>query len=119
MSAAADRGSAAEVRADARLDANAASVWLDRRTATLVENDQRRERRDGCLRNSALTGACAGTIGAGLMYRYTVQRRTSSWRNFLGGGGQAFQVFVGFFMPFMFFSNVVRWRCQKSGLKLQ
>ena len=24
---------------------------------------------------------------------------------------------VGFFMPFTFVSNVVRWRCQKQGLK--
>ena len=27
-------------------------------------------------------------------------------------------VFVGFFMPFSFVSNVCRWRCQKAGLKL-
>ena len=117
MSAAADRGHAAEVREGARLDAEAASSWRDRRSATLIENEQRRERRDGCLRDSALAGATAGVVGAGLMYTYTVQRRSAIYRKWLGGGGQAFQVFVGFFMPFMFISNVVRWRCQKAGLK--
>ena len=37
-------------------------------------------------------------------------------RAFMGSGGQAFGVIVGFFMPFTFVSNVVRWRCQKQGL---
>ena len=34
----------------------------------------------------------------------------------IGGAGQAFVYFVGFFMPFVFVSSTVRWRCQKAGL---
>ena len=115
MSSSADRGNTADVRKGARLGNEAAASWLDRREQTLAENEQRRGRRETCLRDSALAGAAAGTMGAVAMYRFTM-RRSAYFRNFLGGGGQAFQVVFGFFMPFMFISNVVRWRCQKAGL---
>ena len=112
----ADRGAPAEVAAHAKLDQAAAARFLERREANLAENAQRRERRDGCLRDSALTGAATGFGGASLAYRW-LQNRSTSTRTWMGGGGQAFTVVFGFFMPFMFVSNVVRWRCQKKGLK--
>ena len=116
MSASANRGTAADVSSNARLDAEAAAGWLQRREATLAENAARRERRDVCLRDSAIAGGCAGSLGGYVMHR-TMSRRSASFLAFIGSGGRAFSVVFGFFMPFMFISNVVRWRCQSYGLK--
>ena len=122
----ADRGGSAEVKAGARLDDEAAAKWIEKCEATRVENEQRRQRRDGCLRDSAITGACAGTLGASLAFG--IVRRPASTGPFrsllginvsgkaMGGAMQSFVVWMGFFMPFMFVSNVTRWRCQKQGL---
>ena len=111
-----DRGMPAEVSADAKLDRDHAKNWISKREATLAENAQRRARRDECLFNSALTGGCVGAVSGCGTYRLTM-RQSARVRAFMGGGGQAFGVFVGFFMPFMFVSNVVRWRCMKRGLQ--
>ena len=115
MSASADRGQEAEIATNAKLDRESAASWIERREAALAENAQRRERREGCLRDSALTGAAAGIAGGYGAYRATMSL-SSARRAFMGSGGQAFGVIVGFFMPFTFVSNVVRWRCQKQGL---
>jgi hypothetical protein len=100
MSVSANRGNQAEHAANVRVDAEAAASWLERREETLSENSQRKVRRETCLRDSALVGGGAGTLGAYLMYR-SMQHRSAGFRAFLGGGGQSFQVFVAFFMPFM------------------
>ena len=128
MSEKANRGNEAEVAASAALDAEAAARFAKRREATLVENEVRRQRRDTCLRDSALTGAGAGAVGGSLALRAVRSATgTGPFRTLLGinmsakaigGAGQAFVVFVGFFMPFTFVANVTRWRCQKAGLKL-
>jgi hypothetical protein len=115
MSTLADRGGHAEVAASAKLDRESAASWSERREATIAENAKRRERRDACLRDSALTGAAAGIAGGYGAYRATMSL-SAARRAFMGSGGQAFGVIVGFFMPFTFVSNVVRWRCQKQGL---
>ena len=128
MSARSSRGSDFDVAASAKLDPESAARFAARREATLVENAQRAQRREGCLRDSALTGGAAGLLGGSLAFRQLTnpKARTQFTRSLLGisvsgqaigGAGQAFVVFVGFFMPFMFISNVVRWRCQKAGLK--
>jgi len=111
----ADRGLPAEVATGAKLDAASATAWIQRREEALAENESRRARREQCLRDSALTGACAGLVGGYGVYRFTMSLPPAR-RAFMGSGGQAFGVIVGFFMPFTFVSNVVRWRCQKSGL---
>jgi hypothetical protein len=116
MSSSANRGGAAEVSSNARLDADAAAHWMQQREAVLAENNARRERRNTCLRDSAIAGTCAGTVGGLAMYRY-VNRRSAKLQNFMGSGGKAFNVVFSFFMPYMFVSNVVRWRCQSQGLK--
>jgi hypothetical protein len=115
MSTLADRGGHAEVAASAKLDRESAASWSERREATIAENAKRRERRDACLRDSALTGAATGIAGGYGAYRATMSL-SAARRAFMGSGGQAFGVIVGFFMPFTFVSNVVRWRCQKQGL---
>ena len=115
MSALSDRGQSHEIASDAKLDQQAALTWVQRREAALAENAIRRERREVCLRDSAITGAAAGIAGAYGAYRATMSL-SAARRTFMGSGGQAFGVIVGFFMPFTFVSNVVRWRCQKSGL---
>ena len=112
----------------ARLDAESAVRFRERREASLAENEQRRKRRSTCLRDSALAGAFAGLLGGSLTWRalWNPRARTrfssllgiSVSGKAIGGAGQAFVMFVGFFMPFMFISNVARWRCQKSGLQL-
>ena len=114
MSGLADRGTPADVHPKARLDESAIEKWRERREATLAENAQRNERRGVCLRDSAIVGGAAGTVGGIQVYRFTM-RRTAATRAFMGPAGQAFGVWVGFFMPFMFVSNVVRWRCQSDG----
>ena len=124
MSAEADRGQAADVSEAAKLSMDDARKWAERREKTLVENAQRNERRYVCLRDSAIAGACSGLMGGMAVYRYIQSRspnaakhiRDMNLRN-MGSGSQAFAVIWGFFMPFMFVSNVVRWRCQKQGLK--
>ena len=63
-----DRGGVADVSADAKVDERAAAAFRQRREAALVENESRRQRRDGCLRDSALAGAGAGTVGASLAF---------------------------------------------------
>ena len=122
----ADLGQPAEVSENAKLDTQSAASWELRRKATLAENEARRERRYGCLRDSAMVGGGAGTIGATASWQMMQKRSTGPFRTLLGinvsakeigGGMRAFTVFVGFFMPFMFVSNVVRWRCQKDGLQ--
>lgn len=122
----ADRGGEAEVRAGAKLDSESAANWLAKREAALAENENRRQRREGCLRDSAMTGAAAGTVGASLAFG--ILRRpagTGPFRSLLGinvsgkamgGAMQSFVVWMGFFMPFMLVSNVTRWRCQKAGI---
>ena len=127
MSERATRGNEAEVAASARLDPEAAARWAARREESLIENAKRKERRERCLRDSALVGGFAGLVGGSLAFRQLRSKSEATFKKTLlgisvsgqniGGAGQAFVVFVGFFMPFMFVSNVVRWRCQKAGLK--
>jgi hypothetical protein len=123
----ANRGAEAEVREGAKLDEKSAAAWLAKREAALVENESRRQRREGCLYDSAITGAAAGVVGASMAFG--VLRRpagTGPFRSLLGinvsgkemgGAMQSFVVWMGFFMPFMFVSNVTRWRCQKRGIQ--
>ena len=103
-----------------------AARFRERREASLAENEQRRQRRFTCLRDSALAGGAAGLLGSSLTWQalWNPRVRTRFPRSLLGisvsgqaigGAGQAFVVFVGFFMPFVFISNVTRWRCQKEG----
>ena len=103
--------------------------FAKRREESLAENEARRQRRDQCLRDSAAAGAFAGLIGATLMFRTlrAPSANTTFTRtllgikvsgNEIGGAGQAFCVFVGFFMPFTFVAQTTRWKCQKAGLQL-
>ena len=128
MSERSSRGQEAEVATTARLDAESAARFRERREASLAENEQRRQRRFTCLRDSALAGGAAGLLGSSLTWQalWNPRVRTRFPRSLLGisvsgqaigGAGQAFVMFVGFFMPFMFISNVARWRCQKAGLR--
>jgi hypothetical protein len=127
----ANRGNEAEVSESAKLSADSARAWLKRRGQAQAENDQRRVHREVCLRDSALAGGAAGTVGAALAWRLmnsSAALPNSSgpsmrWYSLLGikvsgkaigGGGQAFVLFCGFFMPFTFIANVTRWRCMKS-----
>ena len=137
MSSRATRGQEAEVSQHAKLDKDAARTFLANRDAALAENELRRQRRESCLRDSAMTGAFAGTVGATLAY-YIVTRPAGAdgkgaalgkklrpWEllginvsgKAMGGAMQSFVVWMGFFMPFMFVSNYTRWRCQKQGLQ--
>ena len=136
MSERSSRGNEAEVAASARLDKKAAARFIAHREATLVENAERKMRRESCLRDSALVGGGAGLIGGSLALQQLRSKAQTTlaqaagqprfWQllgikvsgQAIGGAGQAFVVFVGFFMPFSFVSNVCRWRCQKAGLKL-
>ena len=126
-----DRGGVADISADAKVDERAAAAFRQRREATLVENESRRQRRDGCLRDSALAGGGAGTVGASLAFMALrrpghagVTGKVRWWSllgigvngKAMGGAMQAFVVWMGFFMPFMLTSNLTRWRCQKKGI---
>ena len=129
MSSRSSRGQEFEIAEGARLDADAAAKFRERQKATQKENEQRAARRYECLRDSAACGGFAGLLGGSFAFRQLRNSQQSSgisaprWWQLLGisvrgasigGGMQAFVVFVGFFMPYMFVSNVVRWRCQKS-----
>lgn len=110
MSSLADRGGSADVLDGADLSAEGAARWMERREAAAAENAARRERREGCLRDSALVGAGCGAVGGPLAWR--VARRFHN----IGPMLTTFSGFVGFFMPFMFVSNVLRYRCQSKGI---
>ena len=129
MSSRSSRGQEFEIAEGARLDADAAAKFRERQKATQKENEQRAARRYECLRDSAACGGFAGLLGGSFAFRQLRNSQQSTgisaprWWQLLGisvrgasigGGMQAFVVFVGFFMPYMFVSNVVRWRCQKS-----
>ena len=128
MSEKSSRGGDAEVAASAALDAEAAERFRERQKASRAENAQRNERRYGCLRDSALMGAAVGTISASLVLRGlrnpNAKVRFGSLLGItvsgtsIGGAGQAFCMFVGFFMPFVFVSSTLRWKCQKAGLQV-
>ena len=125
-----------EISEHAKLDERSAAVWLERREQAAAENAQRKQSRYGCLQNSAIVGAYFGLVGASLAWRgmrNPVGR--TRFRNLfpsffrlldidvsgkaIGGGGQSFVLFVSFFMPFVFVSNTVRWRCMKEAAGLE
>ncbi len=116
MSWRSDRGNAHEVNSNAELSAQSAERWQQLCDETRAENAARSERRPGCLRDSTMAGAAAGVVGCAGMLQLT-RTRSAALRKLAGAGGMAFSGFVGFFMPFVFVSNVLRVRCQRKGLQ--
>ena len=62
----ADRGGAAEVSSNARLDAEAAEGFRKRIEEGRMQSEARKQHRESCLQDSAMVGAGAGSVGASL-----------------------------------------------------
>ena len=107
MSSISSRGGDAEVSEGARLDADAAERWLQRRKQTAAENAARESHRECCLESSRLHGAAAG--GAGCVASVAAFYLRGTWVR--APSLAAVGVWIATYMPFQLVAQLSRTRC--------